>query len=63
MANYHVNNQKDLIKIIKISMIRDKMSKNTDIDYDLVEEISKEKGISKLFKTLKSLHLKMLIEE
>lgn len=50
MAKFIANNKTELIKLIKLLMIKNKFINNKDIDYDIIKNIYKDKNIDLLFK-------------
>ena len=63
MVYYSINNLYDLIKIIKISSINNKIENNTDINYDIINKLYRSKDLQSLFKLIKKINLKIIIEE
>ena len=63
MVYYSINNLYDLIKIIKISSINNKIENNTDINYDIINKLYHSKDLQSLFKLIKKINLKIIIEE
>lgn len=50
MAKFIANNKTELIKLIKLLMIKNKFINNKDIDYNIIKNIYKDKNIDLLFK-------------
>ena len=50
MTRFIANNKIELIKLVKIVMIKNKFINNKDIDYDIIKNIYKDKNIDLLFK-------------
>lgn len=50
MTRFIANNKTELIKLVKIVMIKNKFINNKDIDYDIIKNIYKDKNIDLLFK-------------
>ena len=50
MTRFIANNKIELIKLVKIVMIKNKFINNKDIDYDTIKNIYKDKNIDLLFK-------------
>lgn len=50
MTRFTANNKTELIKLIKLLMIKNKFLNNKDIDYDIIKNIYKDKNIDLLFK-------------
>lgn len=50
MTRFTANNKTELIKLIKLLMIKNKFINNKDIDYDIIKNIYKDKNIDLLFK-------------
>ena len=63
MVYYSINNLYDLIKIIKISSINNKIENNIDINYDIINKLYHSKDLQSLFKLIKKINLKIIIEE
>ena len=63
MVYYSVNNLNDLIKIIKISSINNKLKNNIDIDYNVINGLYRSKDLKFILKLIKKLGLKIVIKE
>ncbi len=50
MTRFTANNKTELIKLIKLLMIKNKFINNKDIDYNIIKNIYKDKNIDLLFK-------------
>ena len=63
MAKYKIETFNDLIKILKVQLIKNKMCNNTSINYDYFCNIVESKNIVKILRLMKKLNIKLFIEE
>lgn len=63
MAKYKIETFNDLIKILKMQLIKKRMFNNVPIDYDNFCDTIKSKNIVKILRLIKKLNIKLFIEE
>ena len=63
MIKYKIKTFDDLIKILKVQLIKNKMCNNTPINYDYFCNVVESKNIVKILRLMKKLNIKLFIEE
>ena len=63
MVYYYINNKQDLIKIIKIVMIKNKLKNGANMNYFFIKKIAQNKNLNSTINVLNKLGLKIFIKE